>query len=114
MADGVVSSEEYEQGYRSFSSCMDAGGFAILEGGMYGNVYEYSFPSAAREAGVYDECYVGYFERLDEEWQIINIDLSPTTAYIKECLERFGIEPRETYDDVNRQLDENSISFGEC
>lgn len=114
VESGEGTAAEYEQAFREFQSCMSEGGFDVSVSGVTGEVYDYSFPQAAAGAGVYDRCYEFHFSEIDLLWQIAHEDLSPTTDLIKRCLQDRGIEPQETALQVNEQLREHGISFGDC
>ncbi|ACZ23252.1 hypothetical protein Sked_33570 [Sanguibacter keddieii DSM 10542] len=111
---GEVTADDYEQAFREFQACMADGGYEVSDSGMTGNVYDYSFPQAATGAGVYEPCYEYHFSEIDLVWQLANEDFSYTTQLIKKCLLERGIEPQDTSREVNAQLDEHGISFGDC
>lgn len=114
LADGDVSADEYEQGFRAFTSCMSEAGFEVLEGGTYGEVYDYSYPESASTTGDYDRCYELHFSEVDAVWQIAHEDQSATTHLVQRCLRDRGIEPGETALEVARQLEGHGISFADC
>jgi len=113
LADGKVTFDEYDVGFRAFFGCVDDAGITISEDGIYGQVYKYSYLSGSEREPEYGRCYSYHFEYLDREWQMANVDISETTDWLKDCLREQGIEPLTTSADVHRQFEENSLDIGE-
>lgn len=113
LADGEVTFEEYDVGFRSFIGCVSDAGMTISEDGIYGQVYKYSYVSGSDREPEFGRCYTYHLENLDREWQMANVDISETTDWLKDCLREQGIEPLTTSDEVHEQFEENALDIAE-
>ncbi|TFC94498.1 MULTISPECIES: hypothetical protein [Cryobacterium] len=114
LADGVVTHDDYESGYRRYVGCLSAAGYAIIDSGVQYDVHSFGVPAEAVVSGDDDRCYTSEFKNLDIEWQISHEDSSKTAKLIADCLSASGIAPLTTMDEMNRQLNENDMTFDQC
>lgn len=91
MADGIVTRDEYEQGFRAYQACMTAAGESIIVTNMDAEIIEYY--GVAGDADVDIGCYTEHFESIDAEWQMVHADLTVHAAAYADCLKEHGFEP---------------------
>ncbi|MBD7949320.1 MULTISPECIES: hypothetical protein [Oerskovia] len=114
LEDDEVDREEYEAGFRRYVACMNGAGFEVLGGDVSSAVISYSIAQAAIDEGVEAECYGSEFEHLDRKWQVANEDTSDTAMFFRDCLERNGIEPPDTLEEILVALEEAGIERPSC
>lgn len=112
IADGEVTSVEYETAYRRYLGCMSEAGHEVVETGKDRTVYEYAVADSGLDADAH--CYVFEFERVDIVWQISHQDDSRSTDSLRECLHRHGVEPGATVAEIDAQMRASGISPGDC
>lgn len=104
LADGEVTYDEYQEAFRSFSSCMSRAGYELVIHGEENQTIDFSVPSGAVESGVDQQCYDDEFAAVDAAWQLSRIDTSESARILRSCLEGLGIVPAETFAEMNEQL----------
>ena len=114
MADGVVTSEEYQTAFRAYSACLTAAGYDLRVEDSNGYLVDYGIPDAAVQSGVNDECYGSEFQQVDVTWQLANEDRSATSELLRTCLTERGITPGETAEELYTQLQEAGLAVEEC
>jgi hypothetical protein len=115
LADGVAETAEYQEGFRRYQACLQAAGYELrdVSEDEYGFINA-GIPDAAVQSGVDTECYVGEWKYVDMYWQLANEDNSPSTRFLKACLEELGIEPADTAREIIGQMEEAGISPEDC
>ncbi len=91
MADGIVTRDEYEQGFRAYQACMTAAGESITVTNMDAEIIEYY--SSVADFDVEMSCNTEHFQSVDIEWQTAHEDLTVHAAVYAECLQEHGFEP---------------------
>ncbi len=114
IADGVASYNEYAEGFRRYTSCMEDAGYSIDVSGETNQVITYSVPTNAVDEGIDERCYSAEFARLDMLWQVARQDTSADAQRLRACLSDRGIEPADTWDDMVMQADENAVDLLQC
>lgn len=114
LADGEVTHDEYEAGYRRYVDCLAASGYTVLDNGVEYDIHQFGVPAEAVESGDDDRCYSAEFKLIDVEWQIAHEDSSVTARLIADCLTAAGVAPKSTMAELNAQLEENGLTFEQC
>lgn len=114
LADGIVTHDEYEAGYRRFVACLAQSGFVVSDSGLRYGVHDYGVPSDAIAAGEDRRCYGLEFEALDVQWQLAHEESSATSELIASCLTKRGIVPARSVDELHTQLDAAGLSLEQC
>lgn len=70
LADGVVTEDEYREGFARFEACLAEAGFALYAVDDTAAIIEYSVPGEAVWSGDDERCYSSEFVGLDIEWQV--------------------------------------------
>ncbi|MEV8358249.1 hypothetical protein [Microbacterium sp. NPDC076895] len=70
LADGVVTEDEYREGFARFEACLAEAGFALYAVDDTAPIIDYSVPGEAVWSGDDERCYSSEFVGLDIEWQI--------------------------------------------
>ncbi len=112
MADGKVSADEYQAGFRRYQSCMKKAGWNVTISDDSGYLIHYAFPAAGEQSDA--RCYAREFGALDDAWQAENVDRDTTTIGLKKCLANAGITPAKTRAEVDDQLAAAGISEQSC
>lgn len=76
VADGVISSDEYESGFSRYRSCLEAEGYALVLNGKENQSYQFGIPAEAVDSGVDARCYEQEFREVDVIWQLAHQDTS--------------------------------------
>lgn len=76
VADGVISSDEYESGFSRYRSCLEAEGYALVLDGKKNQSYQFGIPAEAVDSGVDARCYEHEFREIDIIWQLAHQDTS--------------------------------------
>lgn len=76
VADGVISSDEYESGFSRYRSCLAAEGYALVLNGKKNESYQFGIPAEAVDSGVDQRCYEHEFREIDIIWQLAHQDTS--------------------------------------
>lgn len=114
LADGEVSEDEYQEGFRRFQACMSDAGYELLVPEQQGIIIEYSIPQAGVDSGADAECYDREYRELDMMWQLAHQDSSPTAEVLRDCLVAHGIPPEDTVNEMVDQLEDAGIEQSEC
>ncbi|HEX4402507.1 MAG TPA: hypothetical protein VHZ98_14390 [Galbitalea sp.] len=112
MADGKVTADEYQAGFRRYQSCMKKAGWDLIISDSTGYLIKYSFPTAGTKDDA--RCYALEFGAIDDAWQLENIDRSDTTNTLRQCLVTAGITPRKTRAEIDDQLAAAGINPQSC
>lgn len=91
IADGIVTREEYEQGFRAYQACMAAAGESIVVTNMDSTIIGYY--GIAGDSNVDLNCYIEHFDAIDAEWQMAHEDLTAKAGFLAQCLQDHGYEP---------------------
>jgi hypothetical protein len=111
LEDGEISRDEYDAAYRRFASCMDSGGAPLTEYPMEEDTYIFGYTDAAKQSGLYDDCYGYEFQGVDVEWQLAH----PTVATrLATCLYLVGDSFVGTNDEMKDRLLEIGEDPDEC
>ncbi len=114
LADGAISTDEYEAAFSRYRSCLESAGYAFVMQGTENQSYQFGIPAEAVESGVDARCYEQEFRQVDVLWQLSHQDTSDATEAMRECLRAVGIEPERDTEEVARQLAEAGISIENC
>lgn len=87
---------------------MALAGFELVNVDDSRTVIDYSFPAAAIEAGVEQECY-REFEAIDIAWQVQNAYSDAGSTQVRACLEAAGLVPAGTVESEYAQLVESGL-----
>ena len=91
LEDGVVTREEYEAGFLRFEACMEKIGIDLIGGFVSADLITYSYmPQGTAEE---ENCYYAEYDQLDGAWQLENGDHEGGLAFLRGCLEQYGIRP---------------------
>ncbi len=74
MSDGVVTREEYVDGFYRFVACIEAGGWHVDYADVGQTVFGYALPSQAVDDGTEFRCYGPEFAEIDSAWQLAHLD----------------------------------------
>lgn len=91
MADGFVTREEYELGFRAYQGCLERAGMSLIVTDVDADIIQYygTVGNETADAG----CYSAHFVNVDSEWQMAHNDLRPRIEHYVQCLQGHGIEP---------------------
>lgn len=116
LSDREVTADEYHAAFQRYRGCLSAAGFELRDLEFKGKVYEFGVPGDAVEDGVDTECYLSEFKYVDMIWQTSD-DIqnnSETARFYRDCLQRNGIEPAETLEEMSKQLKDAGIKPPDC
>jgi hypothetical protein len=114
VADGTVTLDEYEKGFRRYSACLELAGFALIDVATLYQVITYGTPAAAVESGDDKRCYDGEFAQIDSTWQVGVEDQSEVAGILGRCLASRGMESSGTQKEKLDRLDKNGITVETC
>lgn len=114
LSDEKVTYEEYREGFKRYSECIEAGGYSLIGVEEVNQIFSYAVLDIAVFDGVESDCYVREFEYLDIYWQVANQDSSETADVIRECLSSNGHDPKIALDDMLTQLEEAGLTDQDC
>lgn len=114
VSDKVVDADEYQAGFKRYSSCLADAGYEVVVKGEVNFSVDYAVPDAAVQSGSDQACYEGEFQLIDMMWQLAHQDTSQSTQKLRDCLTEHGITPEETTDQIVEQLTEAGIGPEDC
>lgn len=116
ISDREVTLDEYEAAFQRYRECLSAAGFELRDLRFERHRYRFGVPGEAVESGVDDECYNAEFRYVDMIWQSSDHvrNSSDTAQFTRECLQDHGIEPADTLDEMDEQLEEAGLEWSDC
>lgn len=114
LADGKVTFDEYDAGYRRYKACMKKAGYDIQDMGIKDQVYDYRLTDEAYKSAAQATCYKSEFQDLDAQWQVANQDNSEGARILAECLTKQGLPVPDTFEERLKVLDDNGIDAVTC
>jgi hypothetical protein len=114
VEDRTVTRDEYDAGFRRFSSCLEEKGFALLNVREAFQVLTYGVPEDAVQSGAEEECYSREFAAVDTLWQVSVEDVGEYSMIWSECLKEAGLDSTGTKADKESRLESAGISIDEC
>lgn len=114
LADGAVTFDEYQAGFRRYQSCMKNLGFDLVSISLAHKVYAYSMTDEAHSSQKAMACYNYEFMQLDAKWQVANQDDSETADHLAECLKSRGMKIPPTVEERLAELQAAGIDPTSC
>jgi hypothetical protein len=113
VAPSAVTQAQYDAAFFDFAECLENEGHAVIyTRGEY--LMDMSIPNDAVADGSFADCYTRHFMAMDSAWQLANEHRSPTQQRLRDCLRELGVDPEESVEGVQRQLEEHRVDVQAC
>lgn len=114
IADGTVSREAYDDGFRRYQACLADAGYSLVDVREEYQQIHFGVPAAAVESGADERCYDFEYRKIDEIWQLSIQDQSKTAIMFGQCLDDAGLDSSGTRADKLNRMREHGITIEQC